>query len=70
MLEAAGSGGIKLTPGGVVEVAGGGGIGGNATPPLALGFGLVLTLIVSSRITLKFLLPWFVAVIQGPNSRA
>ena len=57
MLEAAGSGGIKLTPGGVVEVAGGGGIGGNAIPPLALGFGLVLTLLLSSGITLKFLLP-------------
>ena len=33
VLEAAGSGGIKLTPGGIVEVTGGGGIGGNATKP-------------------------------------
>ena len=57
MLEAAGGGGTKLTPGGVVEVTGGGGIGGNATTPLALEFELVLTLLVSSGITLKFLLP-------------
>lgn len=65
MLKPSGGGGIKLTPVGVVGVTGGWGKGGNATPPLILVFGLVLTLLVSSGITLKFLLPWCREVCGG-----